>query len=105
MGSRRLLRWMKQPLVDIVEINKRLDIVEEFVGEIRGIGVLVGAFIGDAVGVMHGEDEVSAVDLKMVDDRLVERSDGLLIRQLAQHLFRVHPVLHAAQRDHADFQP
>jgi len=31
MGSRRLLRWLKQPLVDVVEINKRLDIVEEFV--------------------------------------------------------------------------
>ena len=32
MGSRRLLRWVKQPLVDIVEITQRLDFVELFVG-------------------------------------------------------------------------
>lgn len=31
MGSRRLLRWVKQPLVDIEEITQRLDFVELFV--------------------------------------------------------------------------
>lgn len=31
MGSRRLLRWVKQPLVDIEEITQRLDFVEIFV--------------------------------------------------------------------------
>lgn len=31
MGARRLLRWVKQPLVDVAEIGARHDLVEEFV--------------------------------------------------------------------------
>lgn len=31
MGARRLLRWVKQPLVDVTEIGRRHDLVEEFV--------------------------------------------------------------------------
>jgi DNA mismatch repair ATPase MutS len=30
MGSRLLERWLRQPLIDAIEINKRLDIVEIF---------------------------------------------------------------------------
>lgn len=33
MGARRLLRWVKQPLVDVAEIGRRHDLVEEFVGD------------------------------------------------------------------------
>jgi len=33
MGSRRLLRWIKQPLVDATEVSKRLDLVEALVLE------------------------------------------------------------------------
>ena len=33
MGSRLLVRWIQQPLLDIVEIDRRLDGVEELVGQ------------------------------------------------------------------------
>ena len=59
------------------------DIIENGVGEVRTLCVLVVLFVRHRVGIVHRQDEIAALDFEGVDNRLKQALDSLLICQLA----------------------
>ena len=74
----------QQRLCELDRADGDHDVVEYLVREIGRIGVLITLPIRHGVCVMHGEDQVGAVDFKAIDDRFVELLDRGVIRQLTR---------------------
>ena len=86
MGARLLAEWLSAPLLDMEQINARLDVVEELVGEHLLRRELAGALAG-----LH--------DLERLTARLaVRRSNPRELRALAETLDRIPEILDLLER-------